>query len=300
MKPPTLVILPAVLLAFHSFAVPARSQLASQSALVPPTSQAAMQQIAAKIAQSAKKAGCGSSQCSLLVTDFYTSSEGTSRVGLRLSDEFVVLLAKEFPPGNVMSRTSLRQFVNINRISPKILKEDKAARWMGRELGATTVLLGEFNLKQGGSEAKFEILDARQMKKKGESFGSNLPDLAFDLADLQTIDPFAPREKTIKNASGETALPANRGGVSSPRCTYMPNPSYTDEARQAKFSGVITMEAIVTRQGTVEFERILHGLPFNLNDQARRIMEVWRCTPATKDGQPVPTLVLFEVNFRLY
>ncbi len=254
MKPPSSLHLLAVLLVTSCSAFSAFSQEPNQVSIVPSSSQAAMQEIAAKIAQKAKKAGCDSAPCSLRVTDFYTSSDGTSRAGIKLSDEFVALLAKEFPPGKVMNRTSLRQFVNINRIRPKLLKEDKAARWMGRELDATTVLLGEFDLKPGGSEARFEILDALPNKKKSESFDTKLPNLTFDQADLQMFEPFAPRDKVSKSASGEAVLPANKGGVSSPRCTHMPNPSYTDEAREAKLSGVITLEAIVTRQGTVEFE----------------------------------------------
>jgi hypothetical protein len=67
---------------------------------VPPSSQAALQEIAVKIAEKVSKAGCDSSKCVLL--NFYTSSETTSRVGLKLSDEFAALLAKNLTNGIVV------------------------------------------------------------------------------------------------------------------------------------------------------------------------------------------------------
>ena len=35
-------------------------------------------------------------------------------------------------------------------------------------------------------------------------------------------------------------------------------------------------------------------------DQALRTIETWRCAPGAKDGQPVPTAVTLEINFRMY
>ena len=262
--------------------------------------QGSAQEIAAKLAQKAEKVGCDSSHCTLLVMDFYTSSTSTSRAGVQLSDEFAVLLAGALPKVKIQNRSALRQFLNLNRIPVELLKNEDAERWSGRQLGATAVVTGEFNLRAGSSEVTFKVLDSRPNKKKVESFRARLPDLTIKPEELQAIEPYPKLERVIKNDQGEIVPWAAGNGVTAPHCRYMPNPPYTDEARQAKLSGVLTVDAIVTPQGTVQFERFVHGLPFNLNDQAIRVMGTWRCTPAMKDGRPVNAMVSFEVNFRLY
>jgi hypothetical protein len=95
-----------------------------QTSVVPPSSQAAIQEIASTLAQKAKKAGCESLRCLLLVTDFYTSPESTSRLGLELSDEFAVALSKALPSGTIIDRSSFRQFMNHDRIPLAYLKPE--------------------------------------------------------------------------------------------------------------------------------------------------------------------------------
>ena len=63
----------------------------------------------------------------------------------------------------------------------------------------------------------------------------------------------------------------------------MPNPHFTDAARVAHLSGVITIDSIITSEGKLEeFSRISKGLPYNLNDAALQIMETWRLQTSTK------------------
>jgi TonB family protein len=80
----------------------------------------------------------------------------------------------------------------------------------------------------------------------------------------------------------------------------MPNPSYTDEARKAKFSGTILLEGIIYADGTLEPVRVVKGAPFGLNGAAFSSMTTWKCRAAIYGGKSVPALVSFEVNFRLY
>ncbi len=300
MKQPTSRLSLVVFVCTLYLFVPTFAQDANQPAIVPQTSQAAMEEIAARLAQKAKKIGCDSSQCSLLVADFYTSSKSTSPLGLQLSEEFVVLLAKALPNATIMNRSPLRQFLNRNRIPAEILKEENAERWLGRRLGATAILVGEFKFKPGNAEGKFKLLDVGLKIRNSQSFSTKLPELLFKEEDLQASEAYPKLEKTFKNEQGDVIPWGGKDGVIAPRCSYMPNPSYTDEAREAKLSGDLILDAIITEQGEVEFQRVARGLPFNLNDQAIWTMGTWRCTPATKDGRPISSLVAFEVSFRLY
>ncbi len=232
--------------------------------------QTPMQEIAVKLAQKAEKVGCDSSRCSLLVTDFYTSSASTSSAGLQLSDEFTTLLARELPKARLVNRTSLREFLNRNRIPVELLRNEDAERWLGRRLGATAVVVGEFNFEAGSPEVRFKVLDSQPQKEKVESFSARVSNTKFEPKDLQAIESYPKLERVIKNGQGEVIPWVSGNSMTMPRCTYMPNPPYTYEAREAKVSGALMADAIVTRQGTVEFERVVRGLPFGLNDQAIR------------------------------
>ena len=93
---------------------------------------------------------------------------------------------------------------------------------------------------------------------------------------------------------------AGANGVSLPRCSYMPNPPYSENARKFRISGSLLVEAVITSEGKLEDPRIVRGLPGGLNENALATLKNWRCDPALKDGKPVAVVVPFEVNFRLY
>jgi len=94
---------------------------------------------------------------------------------------------------------------------------------------------------------------------------------------------------------------AGVNGVGLPTCFYMPNPPYSDEARKAKYSGVVLVEAVITVDGRVTNPRVIKSPGLGLDDSTTNTMRTWRCKPVTgPNGKPVPVLVPFEVTFRLY
>jgi TonB family protein len=101
--------------------------------------------------------------------------------------------------------------------------------------------------------------------------------------------------------TGGGVFRAGVNGVGSPTCFYMPNPPYSEEARKAKYSGVVLVEAIITVDGYVTHPRVIRSPGLGLDDTTVQTMRTWRCKAATgPNGKLVPTLVSFEVNFRLY
>jgi periplasmic protein TonB len=78
----------------------------------------------------------------------------------------------------------------------------------------------------------------------------------------------------------------------------MPNPPYTQEARQAHISGVILVETIIGADGRLTNMRIIRGLP-GLNEITVKTLATWRCKAPVRDGEAVPVVVNFEVNFKL-
>jgi periplasmic protein TonB len=101
--------------------------------------------------------------------------------------------------------------------------------------------------------------------------------------------------------TGGGAFRAGVNGVGSPSCFYMPNPPYSEEARKAKYSGVVLVDAVVTVDGRVTEPRVIKSPGLGLDDTTVNTMKTWRCKAALgPNGRPVPTRVQFEVNFRLY
>jgi periplasmic protein TonB len=101
--------------------------------------------------------------------------------------------------------------------------------------------------------------------------------------------------------TGGGAFRAGTGGVGLPSCFYMPNPPYSEEARKAKYSGTVMVEAIVNLDGKLSNLRVLKSPGLGLDDNTIQTLKTWRCKPAIgPNGRPVPVIVPFEVNFRLY
>ncbi len=91
------------------------------------------------------------------------------------------------------------------------------------------------------------------------------------------------------------------GGVGGPSCFYMPNPPYSEEARKAKYSGVVLVDAVVAVDGRVTDARVIKSPGLGLDDMTVTTMKSWRCKAALGPSRrPVPTRVQFEVSFRLY
>lgn len=88
--------------------------------------------------------------------------------------------------------------------------------------------------------------------------------------------------------------------VTLPTCLYCPDPQYTDEAREAKLQGRITLHVLVGADGRAAQIQIVQGIGMGLDDRAVQSVRSWKFTPA-HDGarHAVPAWVTIEVIFRL-
>jgi protein TonB len=90
-------------------------------------------------------------------------------------------------------------------------------------------------------------------------------------------------------------------GLSLPRCAYCPDPQYTDEAREAKLQGTVTLQVLVTADGRASQIRIVKGIGLGLDERAVQTIRGWKFVPA-HDGarRAVPAWVTVEAIFRLF
>jgi len=83
-----------------------------------------------------------------------------------------------------------------------------------------------------------------------------------------------------------------------PKCTYMPSPHYTKEAKKAKVKGVVLVEGVVGLDGRITNLRVLKALGYGLDESALKTLKTWQCNPAIgPNGEPVPALVPFKIDF---
>jgi len=90
------------------------------------------------------------------------------------------------------------------------------------------------------------------------------------------------------------------GGVSAPVVTYAVDPEYSDEARRAKYTGIVMVSLVVDAQGLPEHVHVARSLGMGLDERAIEAVRQYKFKPAMYQGKPVPVAVQIEVNFQIY
>jgi TonB family protein len=96
---------------------------------------------------------------------------------------------------------------------------------------------------------------------------------------------------------GQTAYRVG-GGIQAPIKIRDVKPVYPPIAQEARVTGVVIVEALITNQGTVDTVRVLRSIPL-LDQAAIDAVRQWRFTPTIVDGVAVPVLMTLTVSFQL-
>lgn len=112
----------------------------------------------------------------------------------------------------------------------------------------------------------------------------------------------APEAKPTQLSQEEPLSNAERivKGVRAPWPTYEPDPSFTNEARMAKYQGTTLMSIVVDPTGNVKLIHVIRPLGMGLDEQAAATIATWKFAPAERGDQPVAVQVNVEVTFNLY
>jgi len=127
------------------------------------------------------------------------------------------------------------------------------------------------------------------------------------------VTPYFPIVSEIRSDSGFgggilAAQPQERGtpylvgnGVNPLIPLRQPQPRYTKEARKARAERIVTIQAIVRKDGKVDSFKIIKGLGYGLDESAiNTIRTKWRFIPVTLNGVPVNVQANIKVSFWLY
>jgi len=100
--------------------------------------------------------------------------------------------------------------------------------------------------------------------------------------------------------TGGGAFRPGTGGVGYPACMYCPEPQYSEDARKAKFQGIVVLQVIIQPDGHATNIQVVKGAGLGLDEKAIEAVRTWRFKPAIgPNGTPVATITPIEVNFRL-
>lgn len=255
--------------------------------------------LAASIAVHVSGTGCQPKICTVLVTNFTLPDGDTTAYGMQLADALSRELTSKEYELRVIDRRLLQSFLAKERV-PAQPEHRAVIHWISDELDARFIVFGTTEKANNGVVSlSGQLIDTKSKEWRVYRAVVNLgpPNSAEDLA---PVDPSGPLPPITTSSSGEKVERMGVNGTTIPSCTYMPNPPYSEDARKLKLSGSATVEGVIDSQGRLENIRIVRGMPGGLNETTIATMRTWRCHPALKDGKPVPVLVQFSVDFRLY
>ena len=128
-----------------------------------------------------------------------------------------------------------------------------------------------------------------------------LPDSFGDLGSPRNAALEANTPPIIHGAPPEgPPFRAGMGGVGYPSCLSCPDATYSEEARKAKFSGVVVLQVVIQPDGHVTDIQVVKAAGLGLDERAVEAVKMWTFKPALgTEGKPVPVRTPIEVNFRI-
>jgi TonB family protein len=284
----------------------------------PAAGKEALRDLAARLLKDGPQAGCIGHECKILVLNFKMPPSVNSVYGSKLADDLSGQLAEMQKDVHIFDRGLLKTYEAVVNVPVDSPKNDDGACELARGLGASAVVTGNaVKLRDNSLRLSVRLRSAKDTASVGPTEEVLVPPAPPDLPDeVQPRSPILshtdPKDSQSNTTPSGPALDAYRSehknasmagvnGVSLPGCSYMPNPPYTQKARDAKFSGSVLVEAIVGLDGKISDIRILQSPGLGLDEQVIKTLKKWRCNPAIgPTGKPVPVIVPFQINFRLY
>jgi periplasmic protein TonB len=100
--------------------------------------------------------------------------------------------------------------------------------------------------------------------------------------------------------TGKPGLSAQRArGVTPPQLVHKVEPEFSEEARKAKYQGIVVLSIEVDANGNVGNVQVLQKLGLGLDEKAIEAVSHWRFRPALADGKPIATEATVQVGFQL-
>ena len=258
-----------------------------------PQLEALADQLAHKLSKSKPVKARHVASVSYLVFDFGDSSGKVLPLGTHLADALADALRSRLPELSSIERSQLHELCNRDRIDPSALQDPAPAWWAARMLGANLAILGTIDSQGAQFVVRLRAID-KSLVTVAEASG------ALDSTDTTREWDKPLSSKAISRATRPGIYHPGSNGVTAPVCLQCPNPGFTEEARLARFSGVVMVDIVIGPDGSVQEASPIRGLPYGLTAQAIAMIRTWQFRPAIgPGGNPVAVVVDVEVSFRI-
>lgn len=124
----------------------------------------------------------------------------------------------------------------------------------------------------------------------------NLPTAAVAPAGVQGPDPVGPAVRHVGMADGRAA---DESIVAPAIAEYTTPALYSDQARQRRIEGVVTIAVQMNESGSLTSARVVKGLGFGLDQNALVAVRQWRFHPGTSRGRPAAMDAEIDIEFNL-
>lgn len=124
---------------------------------------------------------------------------------------------------------------------------------------------------------------------------------ALPATTLPAQDATPPADAAATPAPDSTTAPLRRigGGVSSPNLLHYVPPQFSEQARAAKFGGVVMVTLIVDAHGMPQDVHVLRGVGMGLDEKAVEAVKQYTFRPAMENAKPVAVRLNVQVNFQI-
>jgi protein TonB len=133
----------------------------------------------------------------------------------------------------------------------------------------------------------------------GDGTGRIPPDLLIpsigDVTTAPEVAPAPPPPAPVIKSSGPVRI---GGGVQAGNLIHEVRPVYPRLAQQTRVQGVVVLEAVIARDGSVKGLRLISGHPL-LNQAAVDAVQQWLYRPTLLNGDPVEVATTITVTFTL-
>ncbi|HWE53768.1 MAG TPA: TonB family protein [Bryobacteraceae bacterium] len=113
------------------------------------------------------------------------------------------------------------------------------------------------------------------------------------------IEPPKPAPAQIQKAPAPPSPPVRiSGGAQAARLIFAPKPAYPALAKAARVQGIVKLQAVIARDGTIKNLQLVSGPPL-LVATALEAVRQWRYQPTLLSAEPVEVATEIDVNFTL-
>src|SRR6266481_2103683 len=260
--------------------------------------------LASRAVQKIRRANLEEKEPKVLVIDFFRGSPGnSSRLGTLLADRFSESLTSYSAGLNILDRKILKDYLTTNWTTLEDLRSHDVCLRIGRQMGATGVILGTLYEENGQISLTVHLEGFGPVAKEADIFQVTDERARFPVTEemhAMLFEPGPNYARTADDIPEEPGVFKSGLGAGVPRCTSCPSPDFSDAARAAKFQGTVLLSIVVTPEGKATSIYVLKGAPFGLTTKAIKAVQDWRFEPALKEGNPVPVRVPVETTFRLF